>query len=345
MFLLPLLFIQTVDAKRAPKAEPINPTAIDNFYLRDTPDKDPTIYLGRFVLTDGSFPNESSARKTECSQYINISTVSGGSVEYDQVINASAGVSAGLKFPGMAPNIKIGASGGYGIRASYTVTKKMIADISDPVAFDECCAKKAGNCGEVFISEFVEGSGKLWRAHSEWGGIKVLGKLQKVMPVDVEASGEYNWAASRDFPTPVYFAFKTTKVPDFCRELTDNPPESDDGMYFAGISSMRADEPNARKHAEINARQSMVRYIASEMVSTDTITKSYGSDGSSAIEDEEFIQSKAEAIAKRVKTDRFCPIEEHRTADGAQYVSRVLMFVKTEDLDGISKELFPVTEE
>lgn len=345
MFPLFLSLVLTAEAKK-PQAAPINPAPQSNFYLRDTPDKDPSIYLGRFIFDDPSsmVPNEATARKTECSQYITYTTVDGGSVEYDEVMNASAALSAGLKFPGMAPNIKAGVDGGYGIRASYTMTKKMIGDISDPAAFDQCCNAKAGNCGEYFVSEFVEGSGKLWRAHSEFAGMKVTGKIKEYLPTDVEAHGEYVWAATRDFPTPVYFAFKTTKVPDFCSALIDNPPESDEGMYFTGISTARPDEPNARKHAEMNARKAVIQYIATDVVSSSTIQKSYAQSAQVLSQDDEFLSEKAQAVAKRVKIDRYCPIEEVSTGAAPQYISRLLMYVSNEDLEKISADVFGTEE-
>ena len=336
-----LSFLSAVEAKR-PKTMPINPAPQSNFYLRDSPDKDPSVYLGRFIFDDPSstVPNETTARKTECSKYITYQTIDAGNVEYDEVMNASAALAAGLKFPGMSPNIRAGVDGGYGIRASYTMTKKLVGDISDPAAFDQCCSEKAGNCGEYFVSEFVEGSGKLWRAHSQFAGMKVTGKIKQYLPTDVEAHGEYVWASTRDFPTPVYFAFKTTKVPDFCRELIDNPPESDQGMYFSGISTARPDEPNARKHAEMEARKAVVTYIATDVVSSTTIQKSYNQDGRALSQDDEFLSEQSQAIAQKVKVHRYCPVEEVSTGAAPQYISRLLMYVSNEDLETISEDIF-----
>ena len=90
--ILSIGLISTADAKK-PKAEPVNPMPMQNFYLRDTPDKDPTVFMGRFIFDD-EFPNESKARKTECSQYLSITTVDAGNVEYDEVLNGSAALSA-----------------------------------------------------------------------------------------------------------------------------------------------------------------------------------------------------------------------------------------------------------
>lgn len=339
MLLLSLFFFQA-EAKK-PQSVPINPSPQSNFYLRDTPDKDPSVYFGRFVFDDPSsiVPNETTALKTECSQYITYTIVDGGSVEYDEVMSASAALAAGLKFPGMSPNIKVGADGGYGVRASYTLTKKMIGDISDPSAFDQCCNEKAGNCGEYFVSEFVEGSGKLWRAHSEFVGMKMTGKIKEYIPTDVEAHGEYVWAATRNFPTPVYFAFKTTKVPDFCREMIDNPPESPEGMYFSGISTPRPDEPNAKKHAEIEARKAVLKYIATNTVSSTTIQKSYNQAAKTSDSDIEFSSEETEGIAEKVKIHRYCPTEELKSTDtAAQYISRVLVYVSNEDLQQMSEK-------
>ena len=322
------------------KPEVLNPTPTSNFYIRTAFDKDPSIFLGRFVAEDALVIDESAARKTECSKYISYTIVDAGNVDYDEVMNASSTVALGLKIPGTQLSSNVGAGGGMGIRASYTMTSKMIADITDPVAFDACCRKTDGNCSTRFIGEFIAGTGKLWSAHSEYAGLKKLGKLQKANPFELEASGDFNWSKSRSFNNPVYFAFKITDVPRTdCKAMIDNPPESTDGIYFGGVSLQRPDEVSAKKFAMLNAQQQIVRYIATSLVEESEISIKYNGGSQALIDDEEFIRTQSEGVASFVKADMFCPLEEVVTPDGPVYVSRVLAYISNDSLDTMSQQL------
>ena len=337
---LALLSVLGVGLLAGKKIEPPNPTPTSNFYIRTAFDKDPSVFLGRFVAEDAEVIDESAARKTECSQYITYTIIDAGNVEYDEVMNASTNVAAGLKIPGSNVAATLGAGGGIGVRANYTMTNKMVADISDPVAFDACCRKSEGNCTSRFVGEFIEGSGKLWTAHSQFAGMKKLGKLQQANPFELEASGEYNWAKSRSFNTPVYFAFKITDVPKTdCKAMVDNPPESEDGLYFGGVSRMRPDEVSAKSHALINAQQQIVRYIATSVVDESEIKTKYSGGAQALIDDEEFVRTQAEGVASLVKADMYCPIEETVTSEGPQYVSRVLAFIPNEALEQMGQQI------
>lgn len=337
LYLLLLSFLTIAEAKK-PQSVPINPNPQSNLYLRDTPDKDPTDYIGRFIFSDPAkqVPNESLARKTECSQYITYRTVSGGNVEYDEIMNASAALSAGLKFPGMNPNIKAGADGGFGVRASYTMTSKIIGDISNPEAFDACCFERPGNCSEYFVSEFVEGSGKLWRAHSNFVGLKMTGKIKKYLPTDVEAHGEFVWASTRDFAEPVYFAFKTTYVPSLCERLIDQSIKIPDGLYISGVSDFQSTEKTAKQDAVTNAQQFLVSILVNDMSSSSSSSSVSTYDQTSTQSAQAFSQSSSATI-KNLKIDRFCPVE--KVGSESSYKAKVILLITNEDLEKIKSEI------
>ena len=84
-------------AKKIPAPEFVPPTT--NFHLRTAFDTDPSVYLGRFVPDDDMVPDEATARKTACSQYLSVRKVGGGGVEYDEVFEASSAAAMGLGIP------------------------------------------------------------------------------------------------------------------------------------------------------------------------------------------------------------------------------------------------------
>ena len=57
---------------------------------------------------------------------------------YDEVMKADISLGAQLKIPGV-DSISIGANQNYGVRTTYTLNKKMVAEIEDPYAFEKCC--------------------------------------------------------------------------------------------------------------------------------------------------------------------------------------------------------------
>ena len=330
----PILLSTFLSTAEARKKEPFpNPMPQGNFYLRDFPDSDPVDYLGGFIFEDTQFPDESLAFKTECSEYIDVHFVDGGNWEASSVMNASATLATGLSIPGMkSDGGNVGYEGGYGVRVSYTVTRKMKAVISNPQEFTACCQRAPNNCSEQYISEFIQGSGSLWRAHSHFTGMRGFNKLKKSLPVDVEVAGEYNWVSSRHFTTPVYFAYKVSPVPlppnaDRCKEMIDAPPKSDDGIYFAGVSTKQDNEVLARTDAEYNAKKNISRYIATEMKVTQSTSE------------EEFYTASSEIISKKAKLERFCPIEATDLGGYNKYVARVLYFVSNEDLAELSSQV------
>lgn len=331
------LFLLSLFLLGAKKGDAPNPAPTSNFYVRTTFDTDPSVYVGRFVSEDAAVIDESAARKTQCSQFITHTLVDAGGVEYDEVMGASSGVAQGLQHSA--------TEDGAGVRANYVMTRKMVADISDPLAFDACCRKAEGNCTTRFISEFVEGKGSLWTPHSEFISMKKMAKKQKASPVELGASGGVIWSKNRQFQNPVYFAFKVTEVPKVdCVAMVDNPPESDKGSYFGAVSVMRPDEASAKKSAMVNVQQQIVRYIATEYEDEATLSVNdrsyrYKGGGQALMDDEEFIRTKAEGIASKVKAELFCPVEAVDTPEGPLFQSRVLAFITNEQLEIMARQV------
>ena len=314
----------------------LNPQTQSNFHLRKIYDQDPSDFIGRFVDDEATGVDDSAARTTECSKYITFRVVGAGGVEYDEVYNASSSVMGGLQIPA-GFEIKVGASTTLGVRAKYVATNKMVADIRDPVNFDACCRKKKSNCTKRFISEFVEGQGDMWVAIDTYKGIKALDKLKAIIPANIEAAGQYAWAQSRKFPNPVYFAMSVTEVPRYdCWELMDNLPESEDGVYFSGRGKPMKSEVDARKNALYEGNIGVLQYIGRNFGDSNKMSRKVDR----ILENDSFIRRAVTGIARKVKSDMYCPIRKENTSTGPMYESGVLLFVSHENLKAFEEELF-----
>jgi hypothetical protein len=324
-------------AKGPPPANFVPPTS--NFHLRAAFDTDPSVYLGRFIQDGQGEVDEASARKTSCSKFIAIRQVGGGNVQYDEVFQASASAALGL---GVAQtDLRVGASGSKStsLRANYTATKKMIADIDDPVAFASCCRQSPGECTGRFVGEFLEGTGSIWWAKSSSTEASALKALQGA-GFDVQASKGVTWARARSFAEPVYFAFRVTEVPKVdCQSLVDNPPKSEKGIYFGAVSEPMPSEKSARDMAVAAAREQAVKFLG-EQIATGAVSKTAigGSAGAASLNfsDEQFVRRAAEGVARFVKDELSC-VEKSPSPDGPRFTARTLAFMPNASLDEAAK--------
>lgn len=335
--LLTALPAQAGRKNKVPPPEFVPPTT--NLHLRTAFDTDPTVYLGRFVPNGAGVPDESAARKTACSQYISISTVGGGGVEYDEVFESSSAAAMGLGVP--KTELTLGGSAGQSasLRAKYTLSNKMVADISDPVAFASCCRQSPTECTGRFVSEFIEGTGSIWAAKSSSAEGSVLKGLQAV-GFDVEARNGVAWSRSRAFPQPVYFAFRVTEVPEVdCGALVNNPPKSDKGLYFGAVSEPLPSEKVARDAALAGAREQAVKYLGEAIAMGSISTTEIGGDAGAAsarFNDEQFIKRAAEGVARFVKDELSC-VEESPSVDGPRFTVRTLAYMPNAALTDAAK--------
>jgi hypothetical protein len=331
---LPLLLaLPAAAGKKVPPAEFVPPTT--TLQLRAAFDTDPSAYLGRFIPDDAVVPDESAARKTACSQYISSRRVGGGGVEYDEVFEASSAAALGLGVP--QTELRLGGRGGQAasLRAQYVLTTKMVADISDPVAFAACCRQSPSECTGRFVGEFIEGTGSIWVAQSSSAEGSVLKALQSV-GLEVEASKGVSWSRSRKFPNPVYFAFKVTEVPKVdCVSLVNSPPKSDRGLYFGSVSEPLPSEKIARDAAMSGAREQAVKYLG-EAIATGSVSSTViGGDAGKALarfSDEQFVRRAAEGLARFIKDELSC-VEQSPSVDGPRYTVRTLAFMPNGALD------------
>jgi hypothetical protein len=325
--------VAAVAGKKVPPPSFVEPTT--NLHLRAAFDTNPSVYLGRFLPDGGGEIDEASARKTSCSQYISVREVGGGKVEYDEVFEATSAAALGLGIP--KTELMLGGARGQSasVRAKYVLTRKMVADISDPIAFASCCRSSPTECSGRFVGEFIEGTGSIWAAKSSSAESSVLKGLQE-LGFDVEARHGVTWSRSRSFPEPVYFALRVTEVPPVdCKALVNNPPKSDKGLYFGSVSEPLPSEKIARDAAMAGAREQAVKYLG-EAIATGSVSATHigGSAGAltARLDDEQFVKRAAEGIARFVKDELSC-VDESPSVDGPRYTVRTLAYMPLAALD------------
>ena len=311
-----------------------------NFFVRNAFDTDPSPYLGRFVDEETPALNidDTSAMQTACSDMISYAEVGGGGVQYDEYFNASTNVAASLGIPllsatGFEAGAKVGYSGGSVVRVRYTLTRKMIATIDDPEEFAECCEEGPGRCTNLYLGEFIEGTGELYHYTGSGTGVRA-GAGARGVEVGVEVKDGVAWSRSISFPNPVFFAFKTTQnvvppLPEPCGPWTEQIPNHSRGMYFVGLSEIVDSERLARDQSMRDARAQVIRHVG-EAISTGAIEiRSTGGaigDLTSRLDQEDFVEAAAEGVAEFVKDRAWC-IEEHPTPGGTKFEAKVLAFL------------------
>jgi hypothetical protein len=325
---------------KAPPPDAVGPTVSppQNLFLRNAFDADPSVYIGRFVPAGLQVVDESGAMQLGCSRYVTYRKISGGGVTYDEFFNASAEAAVRVGVP-LVASVGADASRGNTVRVKYALTEKMVAEISDPVAFESCCKQAPDQCTDRYIGEFLAGTGSVYYAYGHDVGGKGDGVTPQGATIGVEVKNGVEWTRSIEFPQPVYFAFKTTSnqwKPDGavagCGAWTDGPPKSSQGRYFVGISKPLPTEQEARGTALRDGREQVVRYVA-EGIETGSVSHSVTTGSTRALttqlEDEALLQSTASGVAKLVKDEAWC-VQPTATPGGDVYVAKVLMFLPKE---------------
>lgn len=292
----------------------IGPTVVPqaNLFLRNAPDTDPSSYIGRFIPDGLALFDDTNGSKRACSQYVVPKVVGGGNFSRDELFTSSASATASW---GLPPLVDVSVGGGVQnvIRVTYTLTRKMTSDISDPAAFDACCKQYPDQCTGRYLGEFLEGTGTLW--HSVKTGAAVKGSVSTQYGVGkLDAKFGQNWESAAEFTTPVYFAFKsvdtgTSAVVQGCGPWMDTPPTSSAGKYFVGTTEPVSTEREGRDRAMLHARTQAVQYVGVALqqgtVET-TLTAGERADLASTLADTTFLNSAASGIAAYVKDEQWC---------------------------------------
>jgi len=309
---------------------------VPNLYLRTAFDKDPSMYLGRFI-PDGVEPiDETSARQTQCSKFIKHRYIEAGG-RMDQVFTSSTGAALNVSIP---PIVGVGG-GGKGstyVRGSYEFTGKLVAEVpnEDLEAFEECCFKAADLCSQRFIGEFIEGTGGVYQAlgREADGGADVAAMVGEAgsLPLDIgaEASRGVMWQRSAQFDK-LYFAMKSSLAPvdtsfPACGSWMDGEvPTSTFGMYFVGVGDLLPNERDARNSAMFDSYSQIIKWLGVEIT-----------DIRSTFEGDRVSEGTSGGKAKRVVQRSEC-VEEVKTPDGLHFKTKVLAYIPNSALDEIGK--------
>ncbi|MBT3217859.1 MAG: hypothetical protein HN348_02100 [Proteobacteria bacterium] len=313
-----------------------------NMYLRSSFDTDPSSYIGRFVPTGMTNLDETSAMQLTCGQYIKYKRIGGGGVQYDEVYQASTSAAASFGIP-LVASITGGHESGTNVRVKYVLTAKMVANIEEPAAFEACCKQAADQCTDLFIGEFMEGTGELYYATAQGTSGKGGANLPQG-DLAVEFKNGVAWAKSIAFPNPVYFAFKTTKNqytgqgPTGCGDWVNAPPRSTQGQYFVGLSDPMQSERVARDAAIKNARVQTVQW-AGQAISEGSIearvNEGVVQDITSALREDTIIETASKGVATHVKDEAWC-VTTQASPSGSLYVAKVLAFIPKEATQDIA---------
>lgn len=232
---------------------------MSNVFLRNSFDTDPSVYLGRFVPRGATELDEATAMPLTCSQFVKYRFIDGGGVKVTEAMAVNSQMAARIGVPAVADG-SASASRTRQVRVEYVLTGKMVAEIGDPAAFEQCCNANPNQCTDRFIGEFLQGTGAVYREDNN--SVAVAG--QGTNPSNGingggGASREKSWTQAIEFANPVYFAFKVTQTPNnrassSCGAWVDVPPVEDGYVYFVGSSRELRSERTARSRALWDAR-------------------------------------------------------------------------------------------
>ena len=328
-----------------------------NFFLRNSFDTDPSGYIGRFVPRDTPLMtlDEASTYPSACTEYINYKMVGGGGVEYDEYFNASTAVAANFGIPLLNNQFsKLGATvsydGGSIVRVRYTLTNKMVADIDDPAGLAECCTEDPNQCADIYISEFMEGTGEILNVSGSGTGVNA-GVGAKGAQLGVEVKDGLTWQRAINFSNPVFFAFKTSPVPPItqlasmgwpeCGSWTTSVPKSRKGTYFIGMSEMVLSERVARDEALRHGQLQAIQFLNVEgyqQADESRSTQGEVQDLTSTLDENQTASVASEGVVKHLASEAWC-VEKIQQPEETRYTAKVLVFFPEEAEEEIKQDI------
>lgn len=327
---------------RAPTEQGVGPTVVasSDIYLRSAFDTDPSGYIGRF-LPEGGEVDESASAPTRCSEHIGYREVGGGNVQYDELFQASTQAALRVGMPEIL-GIGLGGSGGRVVRIQYQLSRKLVAEIEDPAAFEACCQAAPDQCTSRYVAEFFEGTGAVSYAIGAEGAVE-LSAVAEGVTGGIELGHGMAWQRSIEFPEPVYFALKTAPNPYTgaaaavagCGEWVDQPPRSALGQYFVGLSDPLPSERAAREAALLDARVQVVRWVEQSITTHSAASSSIAGELgalTTQLQQQGAVEAASGGVASLVKDQSWC-IKALPTPAGYVHVAYVLGFLPGEQAE------------
>ncbi|HLK35202.1 MAG TPA: hypothetical protein VKU41_00530 [Polyangiaceae bacterium] len=304
-------------------------------HLRAVFDRDPSIYVGRFV-PDGTRPedvDENNAVSTRCSKFIKPRVVDARQTDQELAYaSRTAGASLGIPMVGGIAGSREAAAT---VLVRYDITRRIQSDV-DADGLARCCAAEPSQCTQTIIGEFVMGTGSVLQSKSSRDALGVEATSPQGVRAGVTAGADDVWRDVKSF-RDVYFGFQTAATPmrlsaaaalsgsdcSWC----ENIPTSLDGKYFCGVSPDAASEGVARDLAMRSAREQVVKYLGETIVTSSTTRQ--GAKG--ILDDQQVVTAAAQGVASHVEGRTWCKPERVATPDGQMVRSKVLAFLPNED--------------
>lgn len=344
----------TLTPGKATAREAILPTVSNReVYLRASFDDDPSSFIGRFIDDKLSVleVDENKGTPKACSKHITYKEVKAGGTfsEYHQ---GSSSVEAKLGVKPIAVKgvpVEVGADVGVGnerhasIMVKYKMSRKLMGEIKDPEAYEECCKNRPGNCSGRYIGEFWGGSGEIYALAGRATDVDVKASVPTKGDLGVAVVDGWTWRKSTEFED-VYFAmrvYNADRGQDTC-EWVDVLPTSDKGTYFVGMSQLSGTEDFARDNAMRHARQQVVKYLGEYISFSDA---SRGNSFQGYLRDDRMIETVSNGLVALVKDERYCKAELVRTPEGPMYKVKVLAFFPNEQRDAAARETVNTVKE
>jgi hypothetical protein len=300
-----------------------------NIQLRAAFDKDPSVYIGRFV-PDSVAPgdiDENAAVVTRCSRYIKPKSVD-TQQDMDETMYVSHKASTALGLPIVA-SITASSESRDQVRVKYSLTKKIQSDI-DADGLAQCCKADASQCTKTIIGEFLLGTGDVLQSARDTDKASADVHVPKPLSANADYKSDDAWKKTTSFKD-VYFAFLTEAAPMSLGSVAAAPndcswcdtlPGSLDGKYFCGVSPTVPEESAGRTLALRAAREQVVQYLG-QTISVKSTTTSNAL--AKALDDHEVVKAASEGIASQVKDEKWCR-EKVPSPDGEMVRSKVLAF-------------------
>jgi len=319
-------------------------------HLRATFDKDPAVYIGRFI-PDGIKAediDENAATITSCSKFIKPRTVEANQ-NMDEMMYVSQQTKASLGIVPLA-NISAGQQAQQSVRVRYGIVRKIQSDI-DPDGLMQCCRADPSQCTGTIIGEFLMGSGNVQQLSSEQDQVAANAVAPQGIDVGATSGSEKGWRTVNTF-RDVYFAFLTSATPLSLTKSASTTLEADcswcenvprrlDGTYFCGISPDSPSEAQARDLAMRNARVQAVKFLSESVTSTSSTKESLLK---GVLEDEQSVTAAAQGVAKHVKDEKWCKSQLVPTPDGQRYRAKVLAYIANADTQAAASQVEQVLQ-
>ncbi len=263
-------------------------------------------FLIRYAGDDPARAGTYEVGPSSCSEALTFKSVAANESR-EELWLVDAGVGATIGLPQFGVSVGGGAKSIAGV--NYQLTDKLVVD-GGLKQLEECCLRSPEKCTDRYVSEVWRGGGKIHRVTATDAGIKTsLKALDKLGKIDFATTK--GWTMASNWGENMYFAYRTSafQAPS-CQSYMNDLPELDGKVLFTGVSRRVLSEQEARRDAQSDARQQLVKYLGEEYKITGDV-----------------VATQAEALVAGIKDSLTCLDPVETTPEGPSYLARVRMYV------------------